>query len=749
MSSPTTDTKARLENFYKKYNPDKLKDIPATLEAYKGRETQLFQALVTKYGPEPVVEDVATKLKAFYSVHNPEKMTDVPRVLELYKGRESQMFTDLYAKYNVNPDGTPTAGSPQVARSLSMSMSPTAAASPTAPTSTSPNEAFKSRLRAYFSKYLQQKLDSVDALAEKYTGREETYVAALVQKYGPEPSPNETSASAMPTSLEISPASPAQASRKDSTAVSGNLARLTAFYEKYQPAKVGSAQATLDKYAGREEELFVALVAKYGPEPSSSSASGDVITSPASPAQASRKDSTAVSGNLARLTAFYEKYQPAKVGSAQATLDKYAGREEELFVALVAKYGPEPSHASSATNADVLSVENRQWTNLGGVHEVLLRSVPEAQRAELLQFAESSNVTIDSVQTVQLLVRLRDAQLELERVKLGPAPASKFSSPRSGQNSVAVASQVQEAMSAAAREESFARNRLLALESDDVGILRSRFSKRGKLLAVQLQFRIIQQGTTTSVMRSAWALWQNFVAKQRALRRKEKSSQMTQYQKLQFTKLAAKYQQRVDREEEIKRRKADAERLANLQERKRRAANVRAIAAQHGNVILRNAEQAKSPKTQQLSAARARSVAKSNGEAPSALRERRREEIQREFDALPLDVRTRLFHRLKKWELLPCNVPPHQRRPRSSEDPDISLSSDQQAAVLDRLRQEQGRADALFNSPIFGDRSDEPLDVSDGPCDRRLYTDSGSDVDSMTAEDDAALAQFLAQHLDE
>ena len=43
--------------------------------------------------------------------------------------------------------------------------------------------------------------------------------------------------------------------------------RLTAFYEKYVPEKVDSVPALLEKYAGKEENLFNALAKKYGPEP--------------------------------------------------------------------------------------------------------------------------------------------------------------------------------------------------------------------------------------------------------------------------------------------------------------------------------------------------------------------------------------------------------------------------------------------------------------------------------------------------
>ena len=42
--------------------------------------------------------------------------------------------------------------------------------------------------------------------------------------------------------------------------------RLTHFYETYQPDKVDGVGAILEKYAGKEDKLFTAMVKKYGPE---------------------------------------------------------------------------------------------------------------------------------------------------------------------------------------------------------------------------------------------------------------------------------------------------------------------------------------------------------------------------------------------------------------------------------------------------------------------------------------------------
>ena len=46
----------RLKIFYNYYNKNKLKDIEGLVKDYSGSETELFEALVSKYGPEPSQE---------------------------------------------------------------------------------------------------------------------------------------------------------------------------------------------------------------------------------------------------------------------------------------------------------------------------------------------------------------------------------------------------------------------------------------------------------------------------------------------------------------------------------------------------------------------------------------------------------------------------------------------------------------------------------------------------------------------
>lgn len=53
-----------------------------------------------------------------------------------------------------------------------------------------------------------------------------------------------------------------------------------------------------------------------------------------------------------RLTAFYTKYMPEKLENIPALLEKYEGKEEKLFTALVKKYGDEPEDPYYANDSD-------------------------------------------------------------------------------------------------------------------------------------------------------------------------------------------------------------------------------------------------------------------------------------------------------------------------------------------------------------------------------------------------------------
>lgn len=53
-----------------------------------------------------------------------------------------------------------------------------------------------------------------------------------------------------------------------------------------------------------------------------------------------------------RLTEFYDMYVPEKTSDVPALVEKYAGKEDKLFIALIKKYGPEPEDPYYASSDD-------------------------------------------------------------------------------------------------------------------------------------------------------------------------------------------------------------------------------------------------------------------------------------------------------------------------------------------------------------------------------------------------------------
>ena len=113
---------------------------------------------------------------------------------------------------------------------------------------------------------------------------------------------------------------------------------LTAFYEKHNPSRIEEVDKTLQKYKGREGEMFTKLAKKYNVSSplEQSKANISLITTPASSTTAhSPKNS---SDYRIVLTKFYETYNPSRLGEVDKTLQKYKGREAEMFEKLAKKY---------------------------------------------------------------------------------------------------------------------------------------------------------------------------------------------------------------------------------------------------------------------------------------------------------------------------------------------------------------------------------------------------------------------------
>ena len=106
--------------------------------------------------------------------------------------------------------------------------------------------------------------------------------------------------------------------------------RLYRFYNVKDAKKLVIIDRMLHDARGFEETLFDYLQKKHGPEP----------------------PPTVDLRHHDRLTAFYHYYNPKKIPQIDSILLTYSGIEEQLFAALVKKYGPEPIIMGSDADSD-------------------------------------------------------------------------------------------------------------------------------------------------------------------------------------------------------------------------------------------------------------------------------------------------------------------------------------------------------------------------------------------------------------
>ena len=106
---------------------------------------------------------------------------------------------------------------------------------------------------------------------------------------------------------------------------------LTVFYQNNNPSKLSEVKSNLQKYAGKEKEMFSKLSQKYG------------VPNPLDQGTGTLKASTAQPNYEDLLIAFYQKHNPSKLSEVKSNLQKYAGKEKDMFLKLSQKYGvPNP-----------------------------------------------------------------------------------------------------------------------------------------------------------------------------------------------------------------------------------------------------------------------------------------------------------------------------------------------------------------------------------------------------------------------
>ena len=257
----------RVLAMYEKYDPGKINQVDPLLKKHAGKEEQVIASLVKKYGPEPASKppvessptapnvphlniDKATptkpeksyrdRLVAIFERYEPSKVGQVDGLLKKHAGKEEQVIAQLVKKFGPEPDqgGTPSATTPSTTARSEV-------ASPRV------QRSYKERIVAIFQQYDPAKVGQADALLKKHAGKEESVIAQLVRKYGPEPAVPQDEALATPKRKPVK-------SYKD---------RVIAIYKKYEPSKLSTVDRTMEKFKGQEEEVMKTLITKYGPEP--------------------------------------------------------------------------------------------------------------------------------------------------------------------------------------------------------------------------------------------------------------------------------------------------------------------------------------------------------------------------------------------------------------------------------------------------------------------------------------------------
>ncbi|KAL4173596.1 hypothetical protein KRP22_005546 [Phytophthora ramorum] len=214
--------------------------------------------------------DYKTLLEKFYKVHNPSKSgTVIEKALTTYKGREEDLFTRLFTMYV--PDSTPEDVKKYLNGGPVPPKSESAAASSKRPAPA--NAASKSPFGGL----------GAQATTPKGTATNPSPFGTSPSAFSLGPSANKSSGfgafGSAATSSSTTPLATATASPFGKPAVDYRQ-RLVEFYQKYNPDKLSSVDATLQKYKGNEEKLFQNLAVKY----KVNGANGVQPASPAMPA---------------------------------------------------------------------------------------------------------------------------------------------------------------------------------------------------------------------------------------------------------------------------------------------------------------------------------------------------------------------------------------------------------------------------------------------------------------------------------
>jgi len=234
FSSPATTTnspdyRSLLVDFYNKYNPSKVAEVDSNLAKYKGKETEMFMRLSSKYKvPNPlqaIIPSVASTNATFTNIRSP------PSPFSSF-GNNNNAPTDISSPFGPSQTTQPQFASATSAQSTS-SLGPAPVPS--------------------FSTFGSSPSSNFGAAPKPSFGTPMTAPAS--------PSPFRATAPASPSPFGA-PTTPLKFGGKTPREL------LTAFYQHTNPSKLSEVDKVLTKYSGQEEKLFRNLAQKYNVNPS-------------------------------------------------------------------------------------------------------------------------------------------------------------------------------------------------------------------------------------------------------------------------------------------------------------------------------------------------------------------------------------------------------------------------------------------------------------------------------------------------
>ncbi len=100
------ELKLRITAMVHRYEPNQLARVDALLEKHQGKEEELLRRMVAKYGPEPSSQADPTfrpRVERMFKTYAPENLGKMDALLQKYPGREAELMEALVRKYGPEP----------------------------------------------------------------------------------------------------------------------------------------------------------------------------------------------------------------------------------------------------------------------------------------------------------------------------------------------------------------------------------------------------------------------------------------------------------------------------------------------------------------------------------------------------------------------------------------------------------------------------------------------------------------------